>query len=341
VQRALARLAGLAPLIAVTATLAGVCTWAVLHRTGGEPAAPLDDAFIHFQYARSFARLEPLAYTRGAEPTAGATSLLWPLLLSPFLAAGVDGSSLVWVAWLFGWVSLGLLVHETYRAALGLVSFESAIAAALMVLAFGGYAWCAASAMEVVPFAWLLMRGARRAAEWSEGATVPRAELCALGWLAPLMRPEGAIVSLLVAAVLATAPRGAARASAAWPLAGLALPVVVAWSCTGSLESTTAVVKWLPLNPYYEGARLWGAIFDNLGLLFGTLFDGELWSASVLPHGGALLAWLALPAIALAGRRQNRPWRAVAVGCVALGMLVTTTYDSFLWNRLRYLRKLS
>jgi hypothetical protein len=337
VQRALRRLASSAPLIVATATLAGVCTWAVLRRTGGEPAVPLDDAFIHFQYARSFAHLEPLAYTRGAEPTAGATSLLWPLVLSPFVAAGVDGSSLVWVAWLFGWVSLGLLVHETYRAALGLVSFEGALAAAVMVLAFGAYAWCAASGMEVVPFAWLLMRGARRAAEWAEGAAVPRVELCALGWLAPLMRPEGAIVSLLAVAVLASAPRGASRAWAACPLAGPLLPALANWMFTGRLESTTAVVKWLPLNPYYTGARLWGAILDNLALLFGTLFDGELWSASVLPHGGALVAWLVLPAIALAGRRQNRAWRAAAVGCVAIGMLFTTSYDSFLWNRLRYL----
>src|SRR5262245_43495270 len=86
---------------------------AVLSRTGGEPAVPLDDSYIHFQYARAFAELHPFAYTPGAAPAPGTTSLIWPLILAPFYAIGLRAGGLIWVAWTLGWVSLGLLSHDT------------------------------------------------------------------------------------------------------------------------------------------------------------------------------------------------------------------------------------
>ena len=89
-------------------------------------------------------------------------------------------------------------------------------------------AWFAASGMEVVPFAWLLTRTVRRAAEWVErprriAATSslqsPKVgELVLLAALAPLMRPEGAIASFVVAGALAAPPArrlAVARARAA------------------------------------------------------------------------------------------------------------------------------
>jgi hypothetical protein len=61
----------------------GVWLWfvdGVLRATGGVPCPILDDAFILFQYARSFARFEPLAYHPGEPPTTGATSILSKLI---------------------------------------------------------------------------------------------------------------------------------------------------------------------------------------------------------------------------------------------------------------------
>ncbi len=43
---------------------------------------PLDDAYIHFQYARSIATGQPYAYNPGLPPTSGATSFLYPYLLA-------------------------------------------------------------------------------------------------------------------------------------------------------------------------------------------------------------------------------------------------------------------
>jgi hypothetical protein len=329
--------------VTATALVAGVATTAILRKTHGVPAVPLDDAFIHFQYARAFARLHPFEYTPGAAPTPGATSLLWPLLLAPFYAIGFKGVWLIPIAWLFGFVSLGLLAYETWRISQRLLAHTTAIAASAMVLAFGGYIWCAASGMEVVPFAWLLMRSARRAAEWGEASGVAtrreRLELVALALLTPLMRPEGAVASLLIAVALFAFPRGRARtrAWAALPLCGPLIMPLIELAATGHFGSTTAQVKWLPLNPYYGNGRFTEQVLENLRVLFNTLLDGRIWSAVYVPQGSRWVTWLALPALALMAARRRTPWRGLCVGVVALGMLLPTTYDSFLWNRLRYL----
>jgi hypothetical protein len=329
------------PIALATAALATVTTATILAQTGGGPAAPLDDAFIHFQYARSFAELSPLVYGPGAEPAPGATSLLWPLVLAPFHALGLRGESIIWLAWLLGWVALAALAHETRRLAEGITREDTAIAAAAMVLAFGGHAWFAASAMEVIPLAWLLMRAARRAAEWGEGSfgrsAARRRELVLLGLLAPLLRPEAALATLIAALTLAYFATGRRRLWALVALSGLALPSLVNWLLTGQATSTTAQVKWLPLSPYHQGAALVTAVGDNLALLFDTLLDGKLWSAAFVPRGGKYLAWAALPALAAVAVLRRASWRGGLTLAIALGMLVPATYDSFLWNRLRYL----
>ena len=331
-----------APLALATTLLAVVASRSVLAQTGGEPAVPLDDTFIHFQYARAFARLEPLVYTHGSAATPGATSLLWPLLLSPFHALGLSGTRLVWAAWALGWLSLGLLAHETHRLALGLVRRELAIAAGAMVLSFGGLVWCAGSGMEVVPFSWLLVRTARLAADWGEhfrdGASRrERLALIAFALLASVMRPEGVLAALMAATAIAIWPRRATRAWALAALAGTGLTPLVNHLLTGQSSSTTAIVKWLPLSPYHQGERLWRAISANQELFFGTLLDGRLWSAIFVPTGARVVGWVALPALAYWAFRQRREWRGAMALVVALGILIPTTYDSFLWNRLRYL----
>ena len=63
--------------------------------------------------------------------------------------------------------AFGLAV-ETRRLASGLVSPWMARFAGALVLAFGGFAWSAGSGMEIVPFAWLLVRAARLAADLAE-----------------------------------------------------------------------------------------------------------------------------------------------------------------------------
>ena len=326
--------------LALGGFLAALSVRAVLRATGGEAAVPLDDAFIHFQYARSFWEGRGFAYTPGAVPAAGATSLIWPLLLTLPYGFGLRGELVIFAAWLLGWLSLVALGYETRRASEKLLSDDGALAAELMVLTFGGYVWFATSGMEVVLLAWVLMRTARRAAEWTEAAPSERPEpweLVGYAFLGPLVRPEGVIATLSVAATLALGAPGAKRLLGLAALAGAALPPLVNRVFTGESTTTTALVKWLPLNPYVTGAALSKTIGDNLKLLFGTLLNGEIWSAVFLPQGASLFLWLALPALAVVAFRKRAWWRAGLIFAVALGMFVPTTYDSFLWNRLRYL----
>jgi hypothetical protein len=321
--------------------LALLTTRAVLRATGGVAAVPLDDAFIHFQYARSFWEGRGFAFTPGAAPVPGATSLLWPLLLALPYGCGLRAEHVIWAAWAFSWVSLALLGYETRRLAHGLVSDDGALAAELMVLTFGGHVWFAASGMEVIPLAWILMRTARRAAEWLEARSAeprdPR-ELVALALAAPLLRPEGALATLAATVALLLGGRAKQRWLAAPALAGAALPGLVNRLATGSATTTTALVKWLPFSPYHAGpGKLAQAVLGNLALLFGTLLNGEVWSAVFLPEGAALLLWPAIPALLWLGFRRKALPRALLVAWIAAGMLLPTTYDSFLWNRLRYL----
>lgn len=308
----------------------------ILNANGGTPAVPLDDSYIHFQFARSFATGHPFVYSPGAAPVPGATSLLWPLLLAIPQLLGVQGESIIPWAWAFGFAALGLLAYETARAAEGLCDPRLAWLAGVLVLSFSAHTWFAASGMEVVPLAWLLMRSARRAADWAEGDRRRLGELLLLALLTPLMRPEGALGSLLIATALGVSP-SRQRVFALMALACVGVPPLVYFAFTGHATQTTTLVKWLPFSPYLSGSGLLAVVSANVSLFFSTLLDGKQWSAAFIPEHSKFVAWLALPALIVAGQLRMRNARAWLLVALAFGILLPTTYDSFLWNRLRYL----
>ncbi len=55
---------------------------------------PLDDAYIHFQYARQLADGEPYVYNPGEAPTSGATSFIYPYVLAVGYLLGFKGLNL-------------------------------------------------------------------------------------------------------------------------------------------------------------------------------------------------------------------------------------------------------
>ena len=69
----------------------------MLVQTGGEWSAPLDDVFIHFDYARATARGHPFQWSVGNGYSSGNTSLLYPFVLAAGYWVGFRGTSLmVW-----------------------------------------------------------------------------------------------------------------------------------------------------------------------------------------------------------------------------------------------------
>ena len=340
---------GLAPVVLVTAFLAW---WAIhaIYTNIGHPGATLDDAYIHFQYARALAEGHPMRYQAGEAISTGTTSALWPLLLAPFYLAGFRDEWILWPAWGLSFVALGMLAHEAYRLARPLTGEVAAVGAGALVLASGGFTWCAASGMEVVPFAWAIARTMRVAAEWAEanagGRTKKRLrELVGLSWVSFLLRPEGAVFATAAAIVLIVNPAGTAattsrwrgRAKGLWPLAAPLAVALFLRALSGSAASTAATVKLLVGSPYYAGAPLRDALGENLRVFFVTLLNGQVWSAEFIPPHGAWVAILGLVSIGVLGMRRALPWRAALIVLLALGMLIPCAYVTFLWNRLRYL----
>jgi len=248
----------------------------------------------------------------------------------------VHGLALIPFAWALGFVALGLLGYETARAAAGIVSPRAAWLCGALTLAFSANTWFAASGMEVVPLAWLLMRCARRAAEWLEGERQREWELLLLALLTPAMRPEGALGSALLASAFVLGG-GRKRVHGLLCVLFPLLPPLVYWVFTGHATQTTTLVKWLPFNPYLDSHDLRAAILYNVQLFWSTLLDGQLWSAVFVPEHSKFVNWLALPALLFAGRARTRAARGWLLVALGLGILLPTTYDSFLWNRLRYL----
>jgi hypothetical protein len=306
---------------------------AILERAG-RPAVPLDDVFIHFQYARRLAEGAPFRYTGDAIST-GATSLVWPALLAPFWKLGARGLSLVWAAWALGTVAHAGVAIDTALLARRLTSKTGALAAGAMCLAFGPFAWFAWSGMETMALAWVLVRGVRLAAEVLDRASEPRiAQLAALGFVAPLVRPEGALVSAVAALAIALRTEGKRRALAAVPLLGCAVLPAVFFALTGDPAGTTARVKWLVYNPYFDAGRLAGQIGYHARLLVTDVWNGGEWTWILVPPGLAI-AFL-LGALALVRSARRAPWAAGLTAVLLAATFATCSYQSFLWNRVRY-----
>jgi hypothetical protein len=334
------------PLVLGTGLLAWRAIAGILAKLG-HPGAALDDAYIHFQYARAIAEGHPFRFQAGEPISTGATSFLWPVLLAPFYAIGFRDESILWPAWALSFLALGALAYEAYALAKPLAGRAAAVGAGAMTLAFGGFAWSAASGMEVVPFAWLMAFSLRRACEWAERAELRTRRalsmLLTLAVLCPLMRPEGAITTIALGLVVAAFPRPRAlvvkgldvsRAEAlAFALAAF-FPNLLLFLLTGSTTSSTAQVKLLPGNPYYV---LSDAALANARVLVTTILDGQVWSAEFLPKGGAPIACLGLAALVWRGLVTKRVVRSALVLVLALSMFVPCLYVTFLWNRLRYL----
>lgn len=313
---------------------AGTAVW---RAEGGRLGAPLDDSYIHFQFARSFAGFSPFEYAPGQGRVPGATSLLWPALLTPALWLGASGQGLIALTWLLGFGALFGQASEVYLAGRRFMHWSFAFSAGLLVLCLSANTWFAASAMEVVPLGYLLLRSARRAAEYWEGARSVgrRRELLLLAFAAALLRPEGALAALFAAVALGFADKQQRRWAALALAAPLAAPLVN-WLFTGSAQQTTALAKWLPFNPYFQG-RLWTAVAGNIEIFVGTLLDGREWSWTFVPEGYRYVALLTLPALWLLGELRGARAHVAFLSLVGVAILVPTTYETFLVNRLRYL----
>jgi hypothetical protein len=156
----------------------------------GASGFPLDDSFIHLQFARNLAEGAGFSYNPGV-PVAGSTAPLWTLLLGG--AFTVFGPSML-VAKLVGVSATLAAAFATRSAALAWgASSLAALAAGVALLWSGALAWGALSGMEVSLAALLVA-----SALWAHASdrTLLTAVLAAL---AALARPEALVLVPLLA----------------------------------------------------------------------------------------------------------------------------------------------
>src|SRR3954463_12390590 len=162
-------------------------------RLKGGLGLPLDDGFIHLQFARNLAHGAGLSYNPGDFVT-GSTAPLWTALLS--IVFLLPGNPLAWAKLLGAVLSLAG-VDATWRLAreLGLGPALSALAAGL-TLTTSWLVWAALSGMEIPLFVLLSLWGMiLHGRERSEPARPPLS-LAVLA-VAVLARPEGVLLLLL------------------------------------------------------------------------------------------------------------------------------------------------
>ncbi len=158
--------------------------------SGGQAGVPLDDAWIHFTYARNLADYGELSFNKG-EPSTGTTSFLWTLLLATGYLISKDP---LWTSIVLNIALSALLIivlyelgSEIYRGRI--IGFIFALACALI----GNLMWLTLSGMETILFLFL---GFSALLFYSK----ERYKLCgaALGALT-LTRPEGLCLVLILA----------------------------------------------------------------------------------------------------------------------------------------------
>lgn len=114
-------------------------------------SAPLDDVFIHFDFARAAARGHPFEWISGNGYSSGGTSLLYPLVLSPGYLLGFRGLGLMEFAATVATTSVFATLLASRRLFRGLPRWTSYLAPPAL-LSVGALDWSLWSGMEVAFF---------------------------------------------------------------------------------------------------------------------------------------------------------------------------------------------
>lgn len=305
----------------------------------GRPVAPLDDAYITFQYARQIARGHPYQYNDGDPPTTGMTSPLFGFLMAGVYLLGFTGERIVAFALGAGALWLALTAWLTYRLASHLIDEDASrwwsLAAAGLVILTGSVQWGCFNSMETGLFTVLTLAAL-------DAFLAGRIGPCAL-WLglAGLTRPEGLILAgvlwttFLVTSLLRSRSiqwKRLALLSAA-VLAGF-IPSLVNWALTGATAAAGLQAKawWLNVPAYPEEIAR-SILLSYRHVILGHFVGWEPAWRWFAPPGLLLLSILGWVGLGL-----RRRWAALAATLpwFLLGTLSTATLITSTWHQGRY-----
>lgn len=295
--------------------------WAERAAVGDLQGLPLDDSYIHLQFATSLAEGDGLAYRPGRW-IGGSTGPLWTALLS--VAILLPGSAVLW-AKVFGVALLFLTLQGVGRLARawGLGAAAAILAMSLVALT-DWMTWSALSAMEIALFAALQVWGlALHQRELDAGRGAASLLLLSLG---VLCRPEGVLLlglALIERAVADRSPQGEPRfrrwllwtalclVTVAptllfyWWVGGSPLPTAFAMKSAGDPRGFPAVRDlWRAAEVLYRPLP-WATLFLSAGLLALARRRAGGSAASWLPALWIAVLPAAYSSLASAGRPAN------------------------------------
>lgn len=233
-------------------------------QTRGEWSAPLDDVFIHFDYARAAARGFPFEWSEGNGFSSGNTSILYPFVLA--------------IGYLFGFRNTNLMVWAALVAIVSLLGFFVAVGRAIdplhraakylvppAIFAMGALSWSFWSGMENAFHLgiWaLLLLPTLELAKATTDLRAMRRWAWAMGFAGVLLfftRPESVVCIAAFGVYAAVCAKRSFGLRAAFPiLLQVGLPGVIALVLqsvanrmyTGEWSAAGAIVKLAINHPY-------------------------------------------------------------------------------------------
>ena len=292
----------------------------------GDFPVPLDDVFIHFDFARSLCRGHPFAWVAGQGYSSGETSPLYALVLACGWAVGFRGGALAVFAALIACASI-VWAMVSLRALLRSSHVLVACVASALLVSIGALDFTLVSGMEFALFIALVFRAfvraealmrtpphVRAAAQWRLGG---------LGALLVWTRPEAALVIAVLAVLAARHARSqsplAALVRVASPGAVATLLVAVLnVSLTGDWASAGARLKLLSSNPYLSDLDRGREVVLNAFYFHWKVIEG-----SAVARPGLVWLLLACALAPLASRRTRDLGCAVLVSSGLYALLVS------------------
>jgi hypothetical protein len=323
-----------------------------LEITGGGISLPLDDSFIYLQYSRAIAEGHPFVYTRGNEPTSGATSLGYPILLLPphLLRLSPD----LCVGWALALGIVFFVASALLMARLGnrLGGSVGGALALTLFLASPHLLWGYLSGMEIPLYGTVLLASVSAYLDERRSASFRR-----LPWwllVLALSRPEGAILCFVFGALMGIDRWRAARegrsaesgresdaarrpmpprlekgAALLLPFAVGAIPFLVNLALSGTVESTSSQAKSIFSEPYRETRAEYIAnapgIWKDIASCYATQFllgeQNQPIARMVLPSAAGVVLFLLFAFVP-----RQRPWPGGAglLGLVGAGIVVNS-----------------
>ena len=248
-------------------------------------AMPLDDVYIHFQYARQLATGHPYVYNTGEGATSGATSFIYPYILALGYLLGFQGMNLGLWAMFVGGVALFASMWAIYRLC---CAFDAplwlAILTSVSFAITGSVSWHAMSGMETMLIVCFML--------WTLLAFIEK-RICLLvvaSIFLALTRPEGSIMTGIIVSLYGIRLGfDKSESSNRKHLIGLILPMLaiavqptVNYLMTGSFSASGSQAKSLLGLIPQDWSIILSRIVENFLRLWWELLTGyspsqEIW----------------------------------------------------------------